>query len=134
MDIKELMIGDLLSHNGIPVEIVSINSQDNDIVVRDTDDNKLLITVGFEDVMIAPIPLTKNILDKNLDKCEKVSCGYYSFTGKDKNVNICINEYWEIVVAEISEDEDISVRFRPQYVHELQHLLRLCKISSKLNV
>jgi hypothetical protein len=82
-----------------------------------------------------PIPLTPKILEKNGFKLnEEVKDYYYIYYGIDDRVSLCNDkEYmnsdneWHVHID--SEDYCMIASCELTYVHELQHLLKLCKIN-----
>ena len=84
---------------------------------------------------IEPIPITKEILEKNGILYEKQS--YYYVIKDDKDLECTyyiqqIQEDWAIGV-DIGA-YDCSVFARIKYVHELQHALKLCGIDKEIVV
>lgn len=87
-----------------------------------------------------PIPLTPEILEKNGFKLNEAVEDYYCiYDGIDERVSLCndkeymnsVNE-WEVHID--SEDYSTIANCELTYVHELQHLLRLCKIYKEIVV
>lgn len=82
-----------------------------------------------------PIPITKEILEKNGILYEKQS---FYYVIKDDNALECTyyiqqgQEDWAIGV-DIGA-YDCSVFARVKYIHELQHALKLCKIDKEIVV
>ena len=122
------MIGDWVVYNGDVEYIDPIRIEGMDIA---TD---MLITSDREDVGfngVEPIPLTTEILEKN------------GFVKDEKNDNMYYWN-WRVIDDCISYDKETSkVRIFyvlcglvfvkiVQYVHELQHALRLCEIKKEI--
>ena len=86
-----------------------------------------------------PIPITKEILEKNGFVLNEVVKEYYIFRGIDNRVYICndreyINSRNEWHVHIDSEDYCTIASCELTYVHELQNILRLCKIDKEIVV
>jgi hypothetical protein len=116
MNISEVSIGDLVLVNERPVYVT------------------LAVLNNWSD-SIEPIPLIPEILDKNADfhRDEKYY-KYYVFSeeidihGNSISVEICESRgtvYWTI------NGNEYGIT-KLKYVHELQHVLRLCKIGKEI--
>lgn len=124
----ELMIGDYVIRKNVPKEILIVDTIDSirGIVYLDLDG--LGITEKIEN--IEPIPLTQKILEKN---------GFVK------------SKYGEMVLDEELGTSEIYIVLEPNYdeayywwrvnnelitkiknVHELQHMLRLCRIDKEI--
>lgn len=113
---NELMLGDLVRLTDGQIAKVRGLGVYGDIEVRRENTN---IYGGEED--IEPIPLTEEILFKNgfeyeMEKITSTSNGYYIFRLEDFYIDIYTHSYG-FGCATIN------------YVHELQHLLRLCGLN-----
>lgn len=147
MKANELMIGDWVLVNGTPMQIQAINDIDDEIMADDELYCLIEDRIHSED-KIEPIPLTKDILEKNGWKEAFFSGGYgrkgmrldgipYT-TGLPKGVDNALN------FAEWSIDENFefhllviymwkgNIRLWVNYVHELQHAFRLCGITHEI--
>lgn len=149
MKAEELMIGDWVNLNFdvdyktgesiyAPAQITGIN-KDRTVNINFTYDKSESMQNGWDLKLIEPISLTPEILEKNgfiLDNCipqEK----YYN--GIDNRVIVyndkeCINSVNEWYVHINSEDYCSIASCELTYVHELQHILRLCKIDKEIVV
>ncbi len=86
-----------------------------------------------------PIPLTSEILEKNgFEKAENIQL-YYYYLGIDDRVSLHDYVYdinssntWHVHID--SEDYRSIASCELTYVHELQHILRLCKIDKEIVV
>lgn len=78
----------------------------------------------FFDSDIKPVQLTDEILEKNFPEPDILA---WRPTGKDASYHIEITK-------DDKEDElgSMEVVIRLKYVHELQHLLRICGIEKKI--
>ena len=110
MKATELMIGDWVYCYGKLTKISLLTNAD-------------IIATEIGDGIITPIPLTSEILEKNgvIDK-DKVSCQemtkglLYSRNENSYSISILFQNKVAFVMA-------------AQYVHELQHALRLCGLN-----
>jgi hypothetical protein len=88
-------------------------------------------------VTFEPIPLTPEILEKNgFDRDERITL-YCDYIGVDDRVILnndkaYINSANEWLVYIDSEDYSTIASCELTYVHELQHILRLCKIDKEI--
>lgn len=142
MKCKELMVGDLVSHNEVPIQIIFVgngyaNYEDEEGGPCQLDDKYY---------PPEPIPLTPEILEKN--------DWYWGLTSNEEDIVSCVggayDEHWvyDEGAGEISlifpKDVDGGLlkiddqRFNRHlefiwtdtlYVHELQHALRLCGLG-----
>jgi hypothetical protein len=129
MRVCELMVGDLVLHDGKVIRVDAVHKRK--IGYHKTKDKLTWLFSGqFE-----PIPLTPEILDKNADfhRDEKYY-KYYVFSeeidiyGNSISVEICESRgtvYWTI------NGNEYGIT-KLKYVHELQHVLRLCKIGKEI--
>lgn len=88
---------------------------------------------------IEPIPLTPEILKKNGFELDDIIKDYRLYTGIDNRVTahndkeyMNSNNEWYVHVD--SEDFCSIANCELTYVHELQHLLRLCKIDKEIKL
>lgn len=128
MKLEELMIGDWLLYksdsleNAFPIQITREMFNKELVVWNDR----------FE-----PIPLTPEILEKNGFEKEGVIELYNLYAGIDHRVTIhddkeYMNSNNEWYVHVDSEDYCTIATCELTYVHELQHLLKLCGIDKEI--
>lgn len=113
MEIKDLMIGDLVLVNGTPHKIQGIDSLDGEIIADGefhSEDN------------VSGIPLTTEILEKN----GFVNMGFFGKLEIGKFVVICDTKNLTIL-----RDGHCDLEIPIHFVHELQHALRLCGIEKE---
>lgn len=120
MKIDEVMLGDIVSVSGSPIHVT------------------LAVLNNWSD-SINPIPLTSKILKKNGFKRGNLITFYNHYIGIDNRVSLNDNSYyinsrntWHVHVD--SEDYCTIANCELTYVHELQHILRLCKINKEIVV
>ena len=135
---KDLMVGDFVMlhydinyKTGEPlytnVRITSIN-EDGTINVSMHDGD------SWDADLINPIPITKELLEKNGFERENLITSYNHYTGIDNRVSLNDDFYyinsrdvWSVHVD--SEDYCTIANCELTYLHELQHLLKLCNID-----
>ena len=76
---------------------------------------------------LEPIPLTKEILEKN-----GLGSDYEDYFTEDKHYNLEISVVEDEIRWTINQNEYSIVRL--QYVHELQHALKLCGINKEIEL
>ena len=134
MDVNDLMIGDLVQVNGEVLKVISISYFD--IGISDSKEDFYHEHIDN----IEPIPLTQKILEKNrfvkynevsdtppYDQDEEGNM-YYSYKGEQKFWG-----WWQpnnVYFIPANAMGDLEIKF----VHELQHVLRLCNISKEINI
>lgn len=136
----ELMIGDYVIRKNVPKEILIVDTIDSirGIVYLDLDG--LGITEKIEN--IEPIPVTPEILEKNGFASNKrvYPYPYYEYINEEDKLKIgfafpqgnrtSYKEPWVYI-----DSERVFVEHLPCiYVHELQHVLRLCKINKNIEI
>ena len=147
MVVTELMIGDLISMNGVVRKVTSIHQKETengvDLITTMIPGFTFPITnLSFRPSCAQPIPLTPDILEKN--GFEKLDFSHYHI--KDRTLVLDADGKWDgplswhWVVTEI----DTNAKGQPvvldyyvatiNYVHELQHAMRLCGIDKEINL
>ena len=133
MTATELMIGDCViafideKHYG---KVISLS--ENCIKFRE-DETDIVADVAYESLY--PIPITPEILEKNgFERCEDSILYIWKFSQLRLGSMSCFktaNKRWnfDILGKYLSP---IKVRGDFDYVHELQHALRLCKIDKEI--
>ena len=116
MNANELMIGDWVSYKGkMPCKITAI-CKDTVVVDNDTAQDW---RIDFD--KLTPISLTAEILEKN---------GFV----KQWNNNWQFNDYHSIIISEDFYIAIFELSTRLDYVHELQHALRLAGIEKEIKL
>lgn len=114
---NELMVGDWVQNtfmgNKVPCKVVGIST---DITIEYQ--NRTRKYEALKEV--EPIPLTAEILEKNGFDVMVCNDGVKLFAYE----SVCIKEYKGLFTFKISD-----CRKRINYVHELQHALKLCGID-----
>lgn len=132
MRVCELMVGDLVLHDGKVIRVDAVHKRK--IGYHNTKDKLTWLFSGqFE-----PIQLTHEILEKNgfenqgfrhHDEYDGINDRVVLSNYKDY-----MNSANEWYVRIDSEDYCSIARCELTYVHELQHILRLCKIDKEIVV
>lgn len=129
MKTKDLMVGDWVMHGKKKRKCYNICGHTNDVML----DNGV-----FTNVMnINPMPLTKDILEKN--GFEDIGDDTYQLTERPYWfwVDFYNHEYGCEFDTSTYEYEDSEHRLNLKgipYVHELQHAMRLCGIEKEIIV
>ena len=126
MRLEELMIGDILEYMGTIVKVYSIGAK---ICVKECFGKNTYI-VNFDN-LLKGLELTPEILEKNGLKIDKYKGGFFPACFKE-------DEYFDVEIE--MKDEEIAWSIncgeywikRLNYVHELQHALRLFSINKKI--
>ncbi len=145
MKCKELQVGDLILINNTPHKIQAIDSIDAEILADDE-----LYYVGEDrchsEDKIEPIPLTPEILEKNEFSSDTFLTDEWGRKVYFKEFPGCVVEpadlgkyifgitkYWSKTYSDGSLIDWGTMYesriYNLQYVHELQHALRLCKLN-----
>ena len=144
MKANELMVGDWvkvthLNKIGKAYRIDRANEDGNGwVAVFDGD---------YHESLLEPIPLTPEILEKNgwkLYDLEDIDWLIYDYSTNCQNVRISENDTygykWWIVVSNILGEDEAGFKDRNHagiycnYVHQLQHALRLCGIDKEIEI
>ena len=120
MKANEIMIGDLVLLFGeTPARVDAIGDTEVYVYEKERGDWH----VGYE--YIKPIPITSEILEKNgFSTTKKFRTYYYQKSG----VYISVGMWGRITVS--SEGNRMNIDC--QYIHELQHALRICGIEKEI--
>ena len=142
MKANELMIGDIVSHNGIPVKIELVAGMYSYVVP--VKDNLGYLNKGFEvdNDELTPAPITPEILEKNGFTHCVGNGGYYLYADEsysNQTMEILLfhvdSEYNsnQLHIGEVNNPSLVMLHLMScNYVHELQHALRLCGITKDI--
>ena len=140
MEAKYFMVGDyVLNNEGIAFRVAQVNDA---CYGEHTSD--LMLENGEEYKEVDAIEITAEILEKNgfdiaiLNNKEPeayLRMGYLDDDGEMEDVayDIIIDHhktYWELTI--INNDKGCRIDININYVHELQHALRLCGIDKEI--
>lgn len=119
MKATELMIGDL-------VEFHQSNGKCFYAYVEALNNYRIFSERGiFDDNEVSPIMLTSEILEKNLSTTSQIQYCWDDFLSKSFGEDFYEIRYYGDVTELV-----VSIR----YVHELQHILKLCKIEKTIEL
>jgi hypothetical protein len=134
MKAEDLMIGDLVLYNETHQQILEISGIDDEVYLE-TDEL-------VHQSEIQPIPLTPEVLEKNgfLANKHVYPYPYYKYEVKEIKVKVgfafpqgnrtSYKEPWVCVDTECVYIEHLPCMF----VHQLQHVLRLCGIEKEIEL
>ena len=118
MKASELMIMDWVLLDGTPIQVAGLHNRKVGVHKR----RRSIYCSWHSDGEFRPIPLTEDILVKNGWRKESITIdGDYA------------NWHGEIPICQ-EEDEFNYERIELTYVHQLQHLLRLCDIEKEIEL
>ena len=120
LKVTDLMVGDWLMFNGKPCQVKGLH---NDDTVTFTGYRSMFYLIDAE-----PIPITPEILEKNGLENDPLGC----YFDEDKQCELEISSTDKGVYWTINYNEYGIVKL--QYVHELQHALKLCGIEKEIKV
>ena len=125
MDVRDLNILDWVLWDNTPCQVAAIGCD----YIETT---KCGITLA-ESHLLKPIPLTPEILEKNGLEIDKYKGGFFPACFKeDENYDVEIEMKGEEIAWSINCGEYWIKRLN--YVHELQHALRLCGINKEIEI
>lgn len=137
MDCKDLMICDYVKHNGTTkiIDAVYLYS----VSVHDSSEEWSISeakTYPVDD--IEPIPLTEDILVKNgfsytANVIGRHNCKCYELEQKGV-YHMTISIYKNEITCELDKVDAMYMNVVTNFVHQLQHLLRLCGIEKKIEL
>lgn len=134
--VTELMINDWVSINGSNYKVKDIKKNGVIKLYEDTQwgEHEIDFNTDSIEAFLQPIPVTKEILEKNGFKKDNIETWRYHLNdGNDwfiydsDNCILYRKEY-----NDIKEYYDYFELFQLKYVHEFQHALKLCKIEKEI--
>ena len=132
MKTNELMIGDYVNYRGQIIKVTSLYDKGGSNEVGWSDKE----SVWVNGRCIEPIPLTPEILEKN--GFEKQWQDNYEYSDDDENLNMTFfpksSNYTNGAYDYIDIEKGcMTINEMPiEFVHELQHALRLCGIEKEI--
>ena len=141
MTSQELMIGDWIKFseaadwanglNGKPVQVEGLRDDDGAIKVYDPrPDSKFRDFWSDDENDFEPIPITKEILEKNGFEKDARNESYYKWNWYILQDNVSYD--METGIVRLFKTSDLTFCHPIGYVHELQHALRLCEIDKEI--
>ena len=130
IETKELMLGDWLSNNGTKFQVYAIGQ--HSVSFKDEKEGDCIAHQNF----IEPIPLTKEILERNgFGYCESDAVLNHFYLGEPhfcKNMSLHIGHSIDKDVYWLNY-HDNSI-YGIWYVHQLQHALRMCGLNMEVQL
>ncbi len=132
MKANELMIGDYINYRGQIIKVTSLYDKggSNEVGWGRKEDT------WVNAINVEPIPLTPEILEKNgfvLKPDGWIWCGEEGVEEQDYIFIQFRKGCDEVRLVELNFVNNVLAKFRTiQFVHELQHALRLCGIDKKI--
>jgi hypothetical protein len=139
MKATELMIGDYVKYQEHIYIVEEISAQGWVHLIYPDIRIRVNITSDYIMHLLEPIPLTKEILEKNgFTQCVTAPCGYYKAPNYDMfDILFHVSEdaYEDTWHTEVFTDHNDNnfVLYNLCYVHELQHILRVCNLNELAN-
>ena len=130
MKTNELMIGDWVLLEGTPAKTRGVEIYCSNLYVKTN-----LTDEWYTSNFVEPIPLTPEILEKNeFVKGDTMDLGDEIYCVKLFNIHYDNEErqFWVCIFFESEYGKEMMDIFRIDYVHELQHALRLCKVDKEI--
>ncbi len=130
---NELMIGDWVSYKGNPTKIRTIEICNIDVgplQVTITYGDKICGLTVIDVSMLKPIPLTPEILKKNGFSQDPLNGHIFIF--QEKSGEVIYYEYGPKYGLTIDNQLATIQDLRINYVHQLQHALKLCGIEKEV--
>ena len=130
MKVEDLMINDFVWYNGRNLKVAAIPNEIDTVILYE------LGTIGYEVGIsdIKPIPITKEILEKNGFEEVTSHSYYYTDTKAEDHLTIIMSleddGYWRVRIVNGYE----FIRVYIKYIHELQHAIKLCKINKEITL
>ena len=123
MNANELMIGDWVHYRGTNIRVTSLYDKggSNEIGWGDKE------STWVNGRTVEPIPLTPEILERNGFERSRVFVEW-------KYVNDDIYILWKPFPWIKILNDNVQVLFPCEYVHELQHALRLCGVEKDIKL
>jgi hypothetical protein len=132
MKAEDLMIGDLVLYNETHQQILEISGIDDEVYLE-TDEL-------VHQSEIQPISLTSEILEKNGFRKSVSPPGIhakcYEINNKDEKYCLTIANYnkYKRLLLDIDSEDSECFNIKCDYVHQLQHALRLCGIEKEIEL
>ena len=134
---NELMLGDWVLYDmNYGNEDISARPNYQPTFIQNGDDIDFaedMNCIGDERVYL-PMPLTKEIMEINGFKCGIFPAWHTNIIDDNKSLSAMYHEGSETIFIAIKEPNFKLENACILYVHELQHLLRLCRIEKQIEV
>ena len=136
MKVTELMIGDYVKYQGHNYIIEEISAQGWVHLIHPEAKVRVNMTSDYIIDLLEPIPLTPEILEKNgwIYNNEDEKFFPQTWINDELMLRAIDDCSYRIVVTSDYDDEDTNdTSFIILYVHELQHILRVCNLNELAN-
>ena len=139
MKATDLMIGDYVKYLGNIYIVEEISTKGWVHLIYSKTKSRLNLPSDYIISLLEPVPLTKEILEKNgFTQCVTAPCGYYKapiYDMFDILFHVSEDVYEDTWHVEIFTDHDDNnfILFNLCYVHEFQHTLRLHELNELAN-
>lgn len=142
MKAKELMTGDWLRVSDVPTNLESKIGKCGKVAKLEQYPNYSGIAIKFDNELdtyfcekeeeLAPIPLTPEILEKNGFEHYVSGEDSDNFDGTQGDLAYTFNKTTDGYMSCIDVTHSFTITGKIKYVHELQHLFRLCGIEKEI--
>lgn len=135
MKVNELMIGDWVLINGTPRKIQAVDGVDDEIMADDE-----LYTLAEDryhsEDKVEGVPITPEILEKNGFDISDPEVAQYHFEEDGQRYHFSLRQMYNQKDGKPNGYSffAFSVLTIIDYVHELQHALRLCRIKKEIEL
>jgi hypothetical protein len=141
MEINELQIGDWVEVSGIPRQIKLIDDCINHKIIAHgvNNDGRTIAYVGKLTEEVKPIPLTPEILEKNGNGIRgyavwDLDCGAEVQWVRETLDDINPSMQYRLAPRQKNFGIQETLICHIEYVHQLQHALRLCGIKKEITL
>ena len=138
MKAEELMIGDYIKHGfGGIGKVTELSKGIVTVYDKGLDDGEGNCEVNFAENEIQPIPLTPEILEKNGFVIKKKWAQIGNFGDSPLIMwhfedNATLHDFKHELEIHQNDTGKVHITIPCEYVHELQHALRLCSIDKEI--
>lgn len=139
---EQFMIGDWIGVNGFNHKVEEIAYKDGELTIGILDPQCEIYSCYKGLDKIESIPLTAEILEKNGFCLEEEERGFsepYQVYVNDEYQYVIkiypkdgMDRYSKLIIGEYDDSENMSLLIN--YVHELQHALKLCGIEKEIQI
>ncbi len=130
MKANALMTGNWMKIKNLKYPVKRLVCIDEYLGKVDFLDGEELITTSINNVL--PIPLTREILEKNGFKKDERNENYYKWNWYILEDNVSYD--METGIVRIFKTSDLTFCHPIGYVHELQNALRLCEVEKEITI
>jgi hypothetical protein len=137
MKANELMVDDWVLWKGKPVQVASVSGVKYsfgqiDVTLAHCNDKKILETHDIKSIQ--PIPLTPEILEKNGFTKGGMFAKTYYLAVEDFEISVYFAHVNTQLIIEKRNGKEIINLLNVEYLHILQHALKLCGIDKSIEL